>query len=138
MILKFGAVAMANRYGDWLRQAAADLRHARNALEDGDFEWSCFASHQAVEKAIKALYLYNSKEAWGHTLSALLGALEADFQATDDLMECSKALDKHYIPTRYPNGFDSGAPTDFYTRGEAEGAIDCAERIIEFCRSKIR
>jgi HEPN domain-containing protein len=82
--------------------------------------------------------LNNSKEAWGHTLSALLGGLKAELQITDNLIECSKALDKHYIPTRYPNGFDSGAPTDFYTRPEAEAAINCAERIIEFCHRQIR
>ncbi len=31
------------------------------------------------------------------------------------LVVCAKTLDKHYIPTRYPNGLDAGAPTDFYT-----------------------
>jgi len=129
---------MANRYDDWFRQAAADLRHARNALDDQDFEWSCFASHQAAEKALKALFLYGGREAWGHTLSALLGSLKADLEITDNLIECSKVLDKHYIPTRYPNGFDSGAPTDFYTRAEGEVAIDCAKRIIEFCHHQIR
>ena len=33
---------MGSRYADWFRQAEAALRHARNSLEDGDFEWSCF------------------------------------------------------------------------------------------------
>ena len=47
---------MGNRYADWLRQAEADLRHARNSLEDGDYEWGCFASHQAAEKALKAVF----------------------------------------------------------------------------------
>ena len=45
---------MGNRYADWFRQAEADLRHARNSVEDGDFEWSCFAAQQAAEKAPKA------------------------------------------------------------------------------------
>ena len=35
---------MVNRYADWLRQAEADLRHARNAQVDGDFEWSLLRS----------------------------------------------------------------------------------------------
>ena len=48
---------MANRYADWYRQAEADLRHARHSHEDGDFEWSCFAAHQAAEKALKAVFL---------------------------------------------------------------------------------
>ncbi len=58
---------MSNRYPDWFRQAEADLRHARHSLEQGDFEWSCFAAHQAAEKAIKAVFLKLGMDAWGHT-----------------------------------------------------------------------
>lgn len=43
---------MTNRFADWLRQAEADLRHARNALESGDHEWACFAAQQGAEKAV--------------------------------------------------------------------------------------
>ena len=46
---------MASRASDWWRQAQRDLAHARNALEDRDFEWSCFAAKQAAEKAVKAV-----------------------------------------------------------------------------------
>ena len=48
---------MSVRYLDWFRQAEADLKHARNAENDGDYEWSCFAAHQAAEKALKAVFL---------------------------------------------------------------------------------
>ena len=129
--------AMSNRFLDWLRQADADLRHAANALESGDFEWSCFAAQQAAEKALKALYYKLSKEAWGHTVSALLGSLPATLAAEAKLIDCAKLLDKHYILTRYPNGFDSGAPTDFYTKTEGKASIDCAKKIIEYCRNQI-
>lgn len=61
---------MSNRYADWFRQAEADLRHARNALEAGDYEWSCFAAHQAAEKALKAVFLKMGMDAWGHTLTS--------------------------------------------------------------------
>jgi HEPN domain-containing protein len=132
---------MGNRYSDWLKQADADLRHARHSLAAGDHEWCCFAAHQAAEKALKGLYLHAGKEAWGHTLSALLGEAAGGSAvgggADPALFECAKTLDKHYIPTRYPNGFDSGAPTDFYTRQEGETAIGCAERIIGFCKGHI-
>lgn len=128
---------MPSRYLDWLRQAEADLRHARNALASGDYEWSCFAAHQAGEKALKALFRRLGMDAWGHTLTALIGNLPAPAQPDEGLIQCAKVLDKHYIPTRYPNGFDSGAPTDFYTAQEAEQAIECAERIVTFCRDQI-
>lgn len=128
---------MGNRYRDWLRQAEADLRHARHAVTSRDFEWSCFAAQQGAEKALKALFLRRSLEAWGHTLTALIGRLPESDTPSPTLVDCAKVLDKHYIPTRYPNGFDSGAPTDFYTSDEAETAILCAEAILEFCRRQI-
>ena len=128
---------MGNRARDWFRQAEADLRHARNALDDGDYEWSCFAAHQAAEKAVKAVFLTRGLDAWGHTVTALLGRLPLEKGVSEDLVECAKLLDKHYIPTRYPNGFDSGAPTDFYTRSEAEQAISCAEKILALCGGEI-
>jgi len=129
---------MSNRYSDWFRQAEADLRHARNALEDGDFEWSCFAAHQAAEKALKAVFLKQGMDAWGHTLTVLIGNLPISIGSPSEaLVDYARILDKFYIPTRYPNGFDSGAPTDFYTTNEAQSAVHQAEAILEFCRHQI-
>lgn len=128
---------MAERSGDWFRQAEADLRHARNARDSADHDWSAFASHQAAEKALKALFQKLHLDAWGHTLSILLANLPSGHAADSELLSRAKALDKHYIPTRYPNGFERGAPTDFYTRDEAERAIADAEAILEFCRREI-
>src|SRR5918992_1384962 len=31
---------MPRRYEDWFRQAQRDINHARNALEDGDYDWA--------------------------------------------------------------------------------------------------
>jgi HEPN domain-containing protein len=53
------------------------------------------------------------------------------------LIDRAKELDKHYIPTRYPNGFERGAPVDFYTEKEAREAINNAEAILEYCRRQI-
>jgi len=129
---------MAERSGDWMRQAEADLRHARNALEVGDFEWAAFASQQSGEKAIKALFQKLNLDAWGHALSLLLASLPDEVKPESSLINLAKELDKHYIPTRYPNGFDSGAPADFYTRQEADTACECARRIVDFCTRAIR
>ncbi len=128
---------VAERSADWLRQAEADLRHARNSRDAGDHEWSAFAAHQAAEKALKALFQKLHLEAWGHTLSVLLSNLPAGRRGDDALLARAKSLDKHYIPTRYPNGFERGAPTDFYTRDEAERAIVDGEAILEHCRREI-
>lgn len=128
---------MPDRHADWLRQAGADLRHARNALDDGDHEWACFAAQQAAEKALKALVQSLGGEAWGHSVTVLAGELEERLDLPDGLTDAARRLDKHYIPTRYPNGFDQGAPTDYYTAPEAEAAIDDATMILEFVRDTV-
>jgi HEPN domain-containing protein len=128
---------MAERSLDWLRQGEADLRHARNARDDGDYSWSAFAAQQAGEKAIKAVFQKQHLDAWGHTLSVLLESLPPPGRPSADLIDAAKELDKHYIPTRYPNGFERGAPVDFYTRREAEQAIANAELILAWCRRQV-
>jgi HEPN domain-containing protein len=74
-------------------------------------------------------------EAWGHVLTDLLKALPQDIKIGDELPGYAKQLDKNYIPTRYPNGFESGAPIDFYTAEDANAAIAHAEAIVQFCKN---
>ena len=40
-----------NRWKDWWDQGERDVRHARHAVDDADYEWSVFAAQQAAEKA---------------------------------------------------------------------------------------
>ena len=129
---------MPNRSKDWLAQAKRDLNHAVHACEDEDFEWSCFSAQQGAEKAVKAVFLYLHGEGWGHSVFALLKALGEKIEVSERLIEAAKALDKHYIPTRYPNGFDSGMPGDYYTGKDAQEAIENAREIIEFCEGCVR
>ncbi len=128
---------MPERHGDWLQQAEWDLDHARLAAREGHFEWAAFAAQQAAEKACKALHLSLQSAAWGHDVTQLLVALPAGHQASADLLERAKALDKHYLPARYPNGFAAGTPRQHYTRRDAERAVEDAEAIIGFCQRSL-
>ncbi len=111
------------------------MRLARHAREGAAHDWACFAAQQAAEKALKAVLMSRGADAWGHTVTALLGVVAGD--AAEELVVCAKTLDKHYIPTRYPNGLDAGAPADFYTRKDSDDAIACAERLIGFARRQV-
>jgi len=128
---------MATRYQDWLWQANRDLDQARASAKGEFYEWACFASQQAAEKALKALFQHRGADAWGHLLADLVGALPADIVVPPDLMEQAKELDKHYIAPRYPNALPHGAPGQSYTKREAERAIENAERILRFCEGHI-
>jgi len=127
---------MVLRAWDWFRQALRDLKHAKNSLENKEYEWACFAAHQAAEKAVKALYQRLGIEVWGHSVSRLLINLPPEYRPNKQLIDKAKELDRHYIPTRYPNFHPEGAPMDYYTEEDAKRAIKYAEEVIEFVRSK--
>ena len=70
-------------------------------------------------------------------MTQLLAALPAGNRPSAELVERAKALDKHYLPARYPNGFAAGTPRQHYTRREAEQAIADAGEIFEFCQRSV-
>lgn len=127
---------MPSRARDWLRQAERDLEVARTTSQAKQYDWACFAAQQAAEKALKGLYQHHHAEGWGHVLDRLVAGLLPDEPELARFGESAKVLDKFYIPTRYPNGLDAGAPADAYTSGEAEQAIGYAREIVAFCAAR--
>ncbi len=128
---------MPRRTDDWLRQADKDLKHAMTSLSASDYEWACFASQQAAEKALKALYQSLGGESFGHSILKMMKELTGNIKAPKSLLKKAADLDKFYIPTRYPNGFDWGAPMDYFEKEDAEKAVKDAEEIINYAKSKI-
>ena len=74
----------------------------------------------------------------GHSITGLVGHLAEDKALSAELMDAARNLDKHYIPSRYPNGFDSGIPGDYYTAQDAARAIEDANKILEFCSDLLK
>ncbi len=128
---------MANRSLDWLNQAIRDLEQAVGSRDAGRHEWACFASHQAAEKAVKALHLHLGQEAWGHVIARLLSELPEAVSVAEILIEKGRVLDNLYVPTRYPKGPPEGAPFEHYGQLQSEEAIRYASEIIEFVRSQM-
>ncbi len=117
-----------------MEQAARDLDAARDMTASGHYEWACFAAHQAAEKAGKALHQASGTDAWGHSAADLFDAL-GDTPA--DVREKATQLDHHYIPTRYPDAWPSGAPSRHYTSANAEAALADAEHVLRFARNRL-
>ena len=126
-----------NRYLDWFEQAKIDLEKAKLDLTNGFYEWACFTSQQSGEKSVKALILKFGFTPWGHSITALLKLISDKIRIPKEIIECGQLLDSYYIPTRYPNGFDSGKPADYYNERVAKEAIDAAGKILEFCKDYI-
>jgi len=119
------------------RQADADLGLARTARDTGNYEWSLSPASKPPTKQSKRYFSICTREAWGHVLLALMDALPPQSKPDAELMDRARVLDRHYIPTRYLNGFERGAPVDFYSQKDADEAIAHAEAILGFCRNQI-
>jgi HEPN domain-containing protein len=122
---------MAERSADWMRQAERDLESAKALEREGFFEWTCFISQQAAEKAVKAVFQKKGAEAWGHSLAELLKALPESIP--DTIRAAALSLDRFYIPSRYPNGWAAGTPGEYITKDDARNAVSNSKAIIRFC-----
>lgn len=121
----------------WLKQAEADLKAAKDSLDDGNYEWSCFQSQQSGEKALKA-YLYEKgyTSIMTHMLKELVKECSKLDESFNAVMKDARNLDMFYIPTRYPNGLGGDlAPTEFYEKEDAEKCISSAELILSTVKS---
>ncbi len=126
-----------SRADDWLRQAMRDLAHAEGSLKLEHFEWVVLAAQQSAEKAVKAVFYEFGADPWGHSILKLLEKLPLKKAVPEALIVSAKNLDKHYITSRYPNGFAAGTPEDFYLKEDAEKAIEDGKKILEFCKDQI-
>lgn len=125
------------RSKDWIFQARGDLAHARLDVEHDFFDWACFSSQQAAEKAVKALHGYLGGEAWGHAVTDLVEALPDTIDVPEGILDAARELDKVYIAARYPDALPSGAPRSRFTRSEGERMVGHGEAIVQFCESHL-
>ena len=131
-----------NRSADWFHQSEADWRLAELSASAGHHEWACFASHQAAEKALKALHLSHGQQAWGHGLGRSLQELPESVrdclnQSVPDLLDRLRVLDAFYVPTRYPDSLPEGAPTDHFGRLQSQDALRHARALIDAIRAAL-
>ncbi len=118
----------------WIESSRRTLQSATRDAEAGDYNWACFKAHQAAEKALKALLWGCGKPAYGHMLPKLLDAIERELsiEVPTSVKEACSRLNKLYTPTRYPDVWTEGIPEDYYTRSEADEAINLAKSVIEW------
>ncbi len=71
----------------WIEKAKKDLDDAEFNFINNRFEVAAFLSHQAAEKALKALYILKFKKLWKiHDLVELGKTLNAPFEILEALI----------------------------------------------------
>lgn len=123
----------------WLEEAEFDLKAARDAAQDGNYNWACFIAQQAAEKAVKAVRIQRDEDvAHIHSVAALIRGDRRrrlmPLKEMASLLSEAQELDHHYIPSRYPNSVPFGLPHEFYNQEKADLCLQYARRILQAAR----
>jgi len=126
-----------NRWRDWYEQGKRDYTRALLDIQYEYYEWACFTLQQATEKVVQALGLAHNLTLWGHSLTEMLQRIAESLEVPPEILDRARLLDLYYIPPRYPNGFASGKPADYFTKTQAQEALDAADQVIRFCEGHL-
>jgi len=125
---------MANRAGDWLRQAESDLAWAQDSLTGEHWSQVCFTCQQVGEKALKSIALSRgADEVRSHSILRIAEALAIN----GDLAKKARRLDQYYISARYPDAYAEGAPFEYFGEEQAIEAVEFAHDFIERARAEL-
>jgi len=106
----------------WLKQSLEDLDTAKVLLNNNKYYASTFYSHQAAEKALKALLLYFGKDVKTHDLNKML-----------DIIKEEVNLNPNYTISRYPDAANS-LPYLLYDKNDAEEYLKIVNWIKKFIK----
>lgn len=122
----------------WYEQAVDDLGAAKALLTAKKYAQTCFYSQQAGEKSLKAVWYFLDLDPWGHSCAKLIQQLPESEQASfKEVVETALALDKLYIPTRYPDALAELTPAEAFTEKEAQSAIASSQKILDTVAAQI-
>jgi len=115
---------------DWHEGALVDLDEAEAALSGGRPNWALFASHQAVEKVLKAAYIVLKRERPPRTHDLVELYRNLGVKLSEDLMEALSELTPYYSVARYPNaGLEK--PWLGISKSLAKRLVEASKRIVK-------
>lgn len=126
------------RWEDWLAQARGDRLAAENLRSSHNWDWCCFACQQSAEKYLKAALDARRIDKEGHYLPGLLARLASTVAVPEEVTDACAILNRLYIPTRYPDAHQEGAPIDVYRERDARDALRELGIVAEFIESIVR
>jgi len=94
---------LSEKVNFWIENAEYDIDTAKSMLEAKRYVYTLFACQQAIEKILKAMYLYkNGKEApRSHNLVYLVSLVDISLEDAD--IDTLAELSSFYIEGRYPD-----------------------------------
>jgi HEPN domain-containing protein len=122
----------------WLNAARVDRDVARE-IADRFPQVATFHAQQAAEKALKAVLVLRAGDApRSHLIDSLLEALlSIQMEVPGEIISAARSLEKHYLPTRYPDALGGGDPAKAYSQGDAGAAINAGEQVLRWAEAQL-
>ena len=121
----------------WFEQSKRDLKMAEELLKSCLFEGTAYHSHQAAEKALKALVICRGGYHLTHSCKFLLDQLRSQGLDVEELYSDARELDAHYLISRYPNAA-SAPPYELYDELKAKDLLNRARRVVDFVERNLK
>lgn len=110
-----------------------DLEAAKKNLEIGEYHITAFLAQQAVEKALKALFIETKKETIQTHSLVYLGR---ELNLPKDLIKILRDLTPDFVISRYPD-IAGEVPYELYDEDIAKEKIDGAAKVIEWVKKNL-
>lgn len=123
----------SERYKIWLLQSQYDLKAAEGSLEAKFYEWSCYQSVQAVEKALKAVIIHAGwRSPMTHKLGVLLSMCNRANESFKSVKFNFRKIEVYTFIARYPFIYpgENSAPHDLITDHDARTCLEIATSMI--------
>lgn len=120
----------------WFSQAKYDLDTAESMLQAGRYLYVLFCCQQAIEKALKALVVQETKGMPPRTHALRELAQLAGVELEEGLARFFAGLEQYYISSRYPE-----EAIELAGQMDADTPKDCLERtkeVLEWLEAKVK
>ncbi|WP_238376257.1 HEPN domain-containing protein [Vulcanisaeta sp. EB80] len=128
----------------YLRQAMERVRHAEEALINGNYPYVVRQCQEAVELALKAaLRIVGVEPPKWHDVGPVLRREQGRFPAwfrerMDELISISRSLRKERELAMYGDEESGIPPEELYTRVDAEYALNSAKMVLSFVEKLLK
>ncbi|MFS8130926.1 MAG: HEPN domain-containing protein [Candidatus Dojkabacteria bacterium] len=125
----------SGRFTIWFNQAKYDLEAAKKSFDDRNYEWSCYQSVQAVEKALKAVIV---QAGWKPPMTHKLGILMSICNKANNYFSGVKlryrVLESYTFVSRYPFIYPDSqkkTPHDLILVSDAQACVAIATDLLD-------
>lgn len=125
---------MRREIGWWWAQAEEDLDTARYNFAGAKYYAAAFFCQQAVEKALKALYMEQKREHPGSTHSLIHLARECG--VPQEFHRFLKELTPEYVISRYPSAV-AEVPARLYEKEFVEDYLQKSEEVLRWIEARL-